>query len=448
MSQTVIGIFENAGQAQQAVLHLINNGFAQDDIDFSSQQDFTESSTATDRDNISRREFFRSLFDNDSDVEKYSRVASRGSVITVHAHSNEEARQAAAVLDQYGAIDVDEKSAQYNNQFTNRQEFDASTTGNQSLPVIEEELQVGKRTVETGGVRLRSRIIERPVEEKLRLRQEHVRVERHPVDRPASEADINAFKEGVIEVTEQAEVPVVSKQAQVVEEVSLSKDVEERTETVKDTLRNTEVEVENLSATNRDVVDDRTYVDRDNTHSDADRTYNQNRGHENMDSDAAFLDKSHRDWQGGLRRMKDVESDYKVSDEDPDVRGWDLMGSDGEKLGEVEELIVDTSAMKVRYLDIEIDDDLIVANDDERHILIPIGAVNLDYENKLVLAPNLTDQSISSLPVYHGEEISREFEHKIISAFSPGYQPGSVADDRFYDSEHFNTNRLSGSGRV
>lgn len=224
MSHTVIGIFENANQAQQAVQQLLSNGFAQNDIDFSGQQALTNSTNTADQDNMSRRDFFRSLFDNDADVDNYSSVAGRGSVVTVHARSTEEARQASSLLDQYGAVDVDEQSSQFNNSRAS----DTSATSNQSLPVIEEEMQIGKRVVETGGVRLRSRIIERPVEERLRLREEHVHIERHPVDRAASISDINAFKEGVIEITEQAEVPVVSKQAQVVEEVSLSREVEER----------------------------------------------------------------------------------------------------------------------------------------------------------------------------------------------------------------------------
>jgi hypothetical protein len=156
MSQTVIGIFENANQAQQAVQQLLANGFAQTDIDFSGQQAYTNSSGTENDENISRRDFFRSLFDNDTDVDNYSRVASRGSVVTVHARSAEQARQAASLLDQYGAVDVDEKSTQSNNQFDNRQAYDTSATTNQSLPVIEEELQLGKRVVETGGVRLRS----------------------------------------------------------------------------------------------------------------------------------------------------------------------------------------------------------------------------------------------------------------------------------------------------
>jgi stress response protein YsnF len=101
--------------------------------------------------------------------------------------------------------------------------------------------------VETGGARLRSRIIERPVEESLRLREERVRVERNAVNRPATEAELNSFKEGQIDMIEHAEVPVVSKEARVVEEISLSKEVEEHEETIRDTVRKTEVDVEDLT---------------------------------------------------------------------------------------------------------------------------------------------------------------------------------------------------------
>jgi stress response protein YsnF len=111
---------------------------------------------------------------------------------------------------------------------------------------VEENVQIGKREVETGGVRLRSRIIETPVEENLRLREEYVRVERTPVDRVATDADLQNFQEREIEMTEHAEVPVVNKEARVVEEVNLNKEVEERDETVKETVRKTEVDVENL----------------------------------------------------------------------------------------------------------------------------------------------------------------------------------------------------------
>ncbi|HLV79213.1 MAG TPA: DUF2382 domain-containing protein [Chthonomonadaceae bacterium] len=77
--------------------------------------------------------------------------------------------------------------------------------GKATIPVIQEEMQVGKREVETGGVRVTSQMTEQPVEQEVPLREEHVTVERRPVDRPVSVGDMAAFQEGVIEVTETAE---------------------------------------------------------------------------------------------------------------------------------------------------------------------------------------------------------------------------------------------------
>ena len=117
--------------------------------------------------------------------------------------------------------------------------------GETKIPVVEEEVAIGKREVERGGVRVRTEVEEKPVEEKVSLREEHVRVERRPVDRPASQADIaRAQQSGTIEVREKAEQPVVQKQARVVEEVVVGKEATQRTETVRDTVRRTDVEVE------------------------------------------------------------------------------------------------------------------------------------------------------------------------------------------------------------
>jgi len=115
------------------------------------------------------------------------------------------------------------------------------------LPVIEEELQVGKREVETGGVRVTNRVTETPVEGQVSLREEHVNVERRPVNRPVSDADAVAFREGTIEVSEKAEQAVIGKQARVVEEVVIDKQATERTQTVRDTVKRTDVEVEDLT---------------------------------------------------------------------------------------------------------------------------------------------------------------------------------------------------------
>jgi uncharacterized protein (TIGR02271 family) len=125
-----------------------------------------------------------------------------------------------------------------------------STTGAQAggethIPVIEEALVVGKREVERGGVRVRSYVTETPVHEQIRLREERVNVERHPVDRPAG---ADAFREQSIEVRATGEEAVVEKTARVVEEVLVGKEVTQRQENVSDTVRHTEVQVEQLGA--------------------------------------------------------------------------------------------------------------------------------------------------------------------------------------------------------
>lgn len=120
-----------------------------------------------------------------------------------------------------------------------------------SVPVIEEELQVGKREVNRGGVRVSSRLVETPVEEDVMLREEHVRVQRKPVDRPVETQDLKAFEGGTVELVEMDEEAVVAKKARVIEEVVLSKEVTQRTDTVHETVRHTEVQVEPLQTSER-----------------------------------------------------------------------------------------------------------------------------------------------------------------------------------------------------
>ena len=116
-----------------------------------------------------------------------------------------------------------------------------------TIPVVEEEMAVGKRTVDQGGVRVFRRIVEIPVSESVNLREEHVVVDRKAVDRPATEFDLNNSSRSV-ELTETAEEVVLSKSAHVVEEVLVGKKSSEHVEHVEDTVRRTEIEVEELPA--------------------------------------------------------------------------------------------------------------------------------------------------------------------------------------------------------
>ncbi len=123
--------------------------------------------------------------------------------------------------------------------------------GERTIPVIEEELQVGKRTVDRGGVRIYRRVVEIPAEQSINLREEHVVVERNAVDRAATPADLEGQGNRSIELKETAEEAVISKNARVIEEVVIGKEVEEHTQHIQEKVRRTEVEVEELPVSDR-----------------------------------------------------------------------------------------------------------------------------------------------------------------------------------------------------
>jgi len=97
---------------------------------------------------------------------------------------------------------------------------------------------VGTRPVQRCGVSVHSHVTKRPVEKKeLTLGDEHGMVEHSPVDRAATEVDLAAVQEGTIEVKETNGEPVLKKRARVVEGVVIGKEVEQRTETGRETGR-------------------------------------------------------------------------------------------------------------------------------------------------------------------------------------------------------------------
>lgn len=272
MELTVIGVYDNATQAQQAVDQLVNSGFSRSNVDLSSRDGNAANQQYEGIGNDNGvGTFFNSLFDEKHDADRYTSIANQRTVVTVHTTSEADAERAADILDDNGAINVNDPvfdslskapSASMGAAFLTADERrEAGMTqpaadtnvaiGDQTIEVIEEKLSVGKRDMETGGVRVRSRIIQRPVEERIRLREEHVSVARTPVNRPATDADLTAFQEGEIILTEHAEIPVISKTANVVEEISVGKEVTERTETIRDTIRKTEVDVEQLGTTDK-----------------------------------------------------------------------------------------------------------------------------------------------------------------------------------------------------
>jgi uncharacterized protein (TIGR02271 family) len=190
------------------------------------------------------------LMDNDNSISRAQDILNSFDPVNID--------QRGAYLQNSGWTGFDENATPYNESQIS--EFRSSVrdvpTGQQAkLDVVEEELRVGKREVEDGRVRVATRVTERPVEEDVTLREERVVVDRHPVDRPASSADLENMQDTTIELTERHEEPIVSKTARVVEEVTVGTEASEYTETVHETLRRKDVDVQGATAGNRSYAD-------------------------------------------------------------------------------------------------------------------------------------------------------------------------------------------------
>lgn len=146
----------------------------------------------------------------------------------------------------------------------------------------------------------------------------------------------------------------------------------------------------------------------------------------------------------------DELDDFEVAEGDPDVRGWEVLSADGRKIGEVDNLLVDTAAMKVRYLDVDLDDELVAGSNEDRHILIPIGYAQLDEEDDQVMVSSLNSTDIGALPAYSHEPVTREYETNLRRSFDRDYTAAPAPQDTgtdFYAHDLYDENRFYGSRR-
>jgi uncharacterized protein (TIGR02271 family) len=212
----------------------------------------------------------------DEDRFAYAEGMRRGNVLVTAQVDEAHVGRAADILEDAGAINLDEQEATWRKSgwtgydaaahSTMRRTESTGMVGvapgttaasaraggqDETVQVVEERLVVGKRVVEGGRVRVRSYVVERPVEEQVTLHQERVTVERRPVDREATPADLAAFQERTIEARATSEEAVVGKEVHVVEEIGISKEVADRVETIRDTVRRTEVEVDETAGAAR-----------------------------------------------------------------------------------------------------------------------------------------------------------------------------------------------------
>ena len=282
MQHTLVAVFDNRADAQRALEELVSAGFSREQARLSegdpAGQAMADSSIRSKPEDSSWvsgiRHFFSDIFgtDRSEDARIYSEAIQRGHyVLTLGAATMPEVERAADLVERFGPIDIDEHAQQWSGgqaapssgarqyaqpvsqQYAQGTQDNTTQRGSQqradttAIPVVQEELKVGKRQVERGGVRIYQRVVETPVSESVDLREEHVNVERHAVNRPLEAGDASAFQETTIELRETAEEPVVEKTARVVEEVVVGKEITERSEQVSDKVRRTEVEVEQLA---------------------------------------------------------------------------------------------------------------------------------------------------------------------------------------------------------
>lgn len=256
---TFTAMYASRADAEQAQSELSRLGLGSGDVSIHDQQ-----SSGLTRDN-DRNEggFFdslRDMFVDDHDSQTYGEGVRRGNCLLTVRTDESNSERVHQALENTRAVNVDESASSWRNEGWSGPS--ASTTSNTNrqamgrtdevIPVVEEQLAVGKREVNHGGVRVRSYAREIPVHEQVSLREEHVEVERRPVNTALGGQDLgNAFQERTIEMTETAEEAVVAKNARVVEEVAIHKDVGQHVEQIDDTVRKTEVDVERLSDTDR-----------------------------------------------------------------------------------------------------------------------------------------------------------------------------------------------------
>ena len=294
MTQTITAMYDNQTEAQAAMSKLIAAGVPQSSIRLTpgSSTTATQSSGSYDhtRDEGGFWASLKDAFMPEQDRYAYSEGLSRGGTLLTAWVDDAKVDSAMNIMEEQGSVDLDEREATWRKEgWSGYTGGTASGTGSTSsttnaslsggaqaaggipvtgaahastattdatvargtaagdkeyIPVVEEQLNIGKRMTEHGRVRVRSYVVETPVQEQVSLREESVHVDRRTVDRPVTASDEALFAERTIEAVERGEEAVVAKEARVVEEVGIRKEATQRTETISDKVRRTEVEVE------------------------------------------------------------------------------------------------------------------------------------------------------------------------------------------------------------
>ncbi len=254
--KTVVGLYSTVAEANKVKSTLQTEGYETSHITVIDQtgEGYAGKSTSGTGVGDKIKDFFTGFSDHTDEHAQYAQRVGNGGALLAVTVPDEEADETADMLYEHGATGIQDDyqggntgSAKDVAVLEGSRDRVGSTTGEQVIPVVAEELVVGKREVERGGVRIFSHVVEKPVSENVTLHDERVVVDRRPVDRAATAADFETGS-GAIEVTATGEEAVVGKTSRVVEEVRVGKQGTDRTEQISDTVRHTEVDVEQTPA--------------------------------------------------------------------------------------------------------------------------------------------------------------------------------------------------------
>jgi len=251
--EKVVTAYDSVDKAKNAFKVLQNAGI--DTSDMSVIDSAALASHDAEHIGLWRRLFGENVWEHEAAV--YGDTLKRGGAILVARVPKDQVARVMAILDVHQPLDVHAVAGKIGETVPVEAKAlvtppiaKADAKDSETLRLAEEQLNVGKRMFETGTTRIRRYVVEKPVEANVTLHEEHADVVRRAITDPAYVADID-WSDRAYEVTETAEQAVVTKTAHVVEEVTLRKTGADHVETVKDTVRRQQVEVEWTGATNK-----------------------------------------------------------------------------------------------------------------------------------------------------------------------------------------------------
>ena len=250
--EKIVTLFDTPEHAEAASRNLQAAGYSANDISIVNNKTLTSGGTAIREPGLWHRLFGRDIEQHEAVV--YGRTVESGGVVLTLRAPDTEVPRAMGILNAHKVVDVQQRAQEHGlvseaapappPAAAKAAATVASAIGkDQVLRLAEEQLDVGKKLVQEGTTRIRRFVTEKPVEAKVTLHEEHAQVVRRAISDPNYVKDID-WSEQTIEVTETAEEPVVRKTSRIAEEVVISKEGTEREETVRDTVRRQQVDVE------------------------------------------------------------------------------------------------------------------------------------------------------------------------------------------------------------